>query len=396
MMTDDNLIRRGEEITRRRAAEEARARGQVNPDRPQQRSDDNTDPPTELTLLDTRAVTAAWLDAQVFPPLEWAVRGILPEGLGLLAAPPKAGKSWLVADWALACAAGGVALGAIPVKPRPVLYMALEDGHRRLQSRFRTLVAGQPLPEGLVLVTRATVGEASLFIDEFLRRHRSDAPLVIIDTLGKVKPPKGANEDAYQADYRIVGGLKSRIDDVPGGCLLLVHHTRKMGADDYVETLSGTQGIAGSADFVLVLNRRRNSDDAILQVTGRDVVEQEYALTTSGGRWSLDGMDLLDAAATARNRRETRDLGDRSVEALVFVNGRPQTRPADLAEHLGMSGNDAGTYLRRLAEAGRITKRGRGLYGPLSEVSEASDRDEVAGQSDAEAVLFQTPTEGSV
>ena len=33
---------------------------------------------------------------------------------------------------ALGVAAGGYALGAIPVEQRPVLVLALEDGHRRL------------------------------------------------------------------------------------------------------------------------------------------------------------------------------------------------------------------------------------------------------------------------
>src|SRR5690606_21088058 len=88
-------------------------------------------------------VDGAWLDAQEFAPLEWVVDGILTEGFGLLVAPPKAGKSWMVAGIGLACAAGGYALGSILVKQRPVLYLALEDGHRRLQSRFRTLTEGQ-------------------------------------------------------------------------------------------------------------------------------------------------------------------------------------------------------------------------------------------------------------
>lgn len=341
-------------------------------------------------FFDDRAVTAAWLDSQQFPPLEWAVKDILPEGLGLLAAPPKAGKSWMVADFALACASGGSALGAISVKQRPVLYLALEDGHRRLQVRFRAIMANQPLPAALTVIIEATAAQATLIVDEFLRRHRNAGPLVIIDTLGKVKPSKAFNEDAYAADYRIVGDLKSHIDAVPGGCLLLVHHTRKMGAEDFVETLSGTHGIAGSADFVLVLSRKRNSDEALLKITGRDVAEEEYALRTDAGRWSLDGMDLMDAAATARRRRETRDLGDRSTDALDFVSGRPDgTRPADLAEHLGVDNDTAGRYLRRLHESQRITKRTRGVYGPLSVVSGVSGRDFETDTSDASDTPLQ-------
>lgn len=339
-------------------------------------------------LYDERAVTAAWLDTQEFPPLEWTVDGILPEGMGMLVAPPKAGKSWMVAGVALACAAGGSALGKIPVKKRPVLYLALEDGHRRLQSRFRTLMEGQPLPDGLEVVTRASSTEALAIVDEFLRRNRNDAPLVIIDTFGKVKPPKASYEDSYQADYRIGGALKRRIDDVPGGCLVLVHHTRKAETADFIDSVSGTQGIAGSADFVLVLARKRHCDDAVLSVTGRDVVENEYALTTREGRWTLDGMDLMDAAATVIRRRDSEHLGDRSVDALVFVNGRPfGTRAGDLAQHLGISSNDAGTYLRRLHEAGRVGKRTRGIYTPLSYVSEVSESTEPAGPGDAAADL---------
>ena len=88
----------------------------------------------------------AWLDAQVFPPLEYVVPALITEGAGILIGPPKLGKSWLVANFGLACAAGGSALGRIRVTPRPVLYLALEDGERRLQSRFRTITCGEPIP----------------------------------------------------------------------------------------------------------------------------------------------------------------------------------------------------------------------------------------------------------
>lgn len=191
-----------------------------------------------------------------------------------------------------------------------------------------------------------------------------------------MKPPKASYEEPYQADYRIGGALKRRIDDVAGGCLLLVHHSRKAESADFIDSVSGTQGIAGSADFVLVLARKRHCDDAVLSVTGRDVPENEYALTTRDGRWTLDGMDLMDAAAAVAKRRDSEHLGDRSVDAMAFVNGRPLgTRPGDLATHLGIGSNDAGTYLRRLHEAGRIGKRTRGIYTPLSYVSEVSESD---------------------
>ena len=65
---------------------------------------------------------------------------------------------------------------------------------------------------------------------------------------------------------------------------------------------------------------------------------------------------------------------------MTFVSGRPfGTRPADLAKHLGIDSDMAGRYLRRLHEAGRIAKRTRGIYIPLSDVSEVSESDEQPG-----------------
>lgn len=335
------------------------------PDRAPDHGDDRD---TTASLLDGLR-DGAWLDAQEFPALSWCVQGIVPEGFGLLVAPPKAGKSWMVAGIGLACASGGLAFGRIPVDQRPVLYLALEDGHRRLQSRFRTLTEGGPIPEGISVIIKAEQRQVVRMIAEYLARHRDAAPLILLDTLGKARPPKGRGEDAYALDYAIGTQLKNLVDNVPGGSLLVVHHTRKAESADFVDAVSGTQGIAGSADFVLVLNRKRKSDEAVLAVTGRDVPENEYALTTDQGRWSLDGMDLADAAATVetRQQQQQRDkLGDRTMAALAFVASRPQgTRAAELAEHLRISADDAGKYLRRLHEKEMITRPTRGIYAPL-------------------------------
>ncbi|MGV9870138.1 AAA family ATPase [Rhodococcus koreensis] len=331
---------------------------------------------SETTLLGGMR-DGTWLDAQDFPELEWSVEGIVPEGFGLLCAPPKAGKSWMVGGIGLACACGGVAFGKIPVRQRPVLYLALEDGHRRLQNRFRILMYGERIPRGIEVIIKAASAEIVLMIAEWFARHADEKPLAILDTLGKVKPPKKAGEESYAADYAIGSKLKTAVDAVQGASLLAVHHTRKASSEDFVDAVSGTQGIAGSADFVLVLTRKRGSDTAILSVTGRDVPENDYAFRTTNCRWTLDGMDLPDAAATAAKRKNSGNLGDRSADAYTFVHGRPDgTRAVDLAGHLGIGTDDAGRYLRRLYEGGRIRKLSRGLYGPLSEVSEVSEREE--------------------
>ena len=96
--------------------------------------------PSDAAKLLSTLRDGAWLDRQEFPPLAYAVPGLVPEGSVLLVGPPKIGKSWLVLTIALAAASGGKALG-LDIPKRPVLYLALEDGDRRLQDRCRRLLA---------------------------------------------------------------------------------------------------------------------------------------------------------------------------------------------------------------------------------------------------------------
>ena len=80
--------------------------------------------------------------------------GIIPEGMGLLAGGPKVGKSWLGYALSLAIARGADALGGIPTgTARPVLYLALEDGDRRMKERRQVLLGDEPTPENLHFVT---------------------------------------------------------------------------------------------------------------------------------------------------------------------------------------------------------------------------------------------------
>ena len=320
--------------------------------------------PVELqsTLL-SGLVSAAWLDRQDFPPLEEIVPGILTEGFGFIVGPPKAGKSWLVGNLAIACASGGRALGQIKVTARPVLYLALEDGHRRLQSRFRILTHGQALPGGLDILTKVQPGKMVGTITEWLDLHQGEKPLVILDTFGKGRPQPQRGENPYLADYSAGSALKDLIDLHPGAGLLAVHHSRKAESDDFLDAVSGTQGLAGSADYVLVLTRKRKSDEGALAITGRDVTETEIAMTTSGGRWTLAGSTTTEAARALDERREQGSLGDRSSEVLAIVKDWPEpVSPAVIADELKIDNKAAGQYLARLVDSGRIRRIARGKY----------------------------------
>lgn len=313
-----------------------------------------------------------WLGAQRFPALTYAVPGIVPEGSTLLVGPPKIGKSFLVLDIALAAAAGASALGAITVEQRPVLYLALEDGHRRLQERCAMLLGDDhPIPAALDYMITVQPGCVVATIAEWMTRHARAEPLIILDTLGKVMPPSQPGESAYQRDYRIGSALKRLVDDDPGASLLVNHHDRKAESTDFVDSVSGTHGLAGSADTIITLTRPRQEADGVLRVTGRDVTEGEYAVKFTAGSWTLNGSSLDDAAEAAAKVRASAGLVARTAEIVEFVAKHPDgARSKDVEDALG---RDARRYLSRLVTSGRLARLGRGLYGlPPTTVSQVS------------------------
>jgi hypothetical protein len=319
---------------------------------------------TAVTNLLASLRNGAWLDQQTFAPLQYVVPGLIPEGSTLLVGPPKIGKSWLVLAVALAVADGGCVLGRLTVPARPVLLLALEDGDRRLQERCRILREGDPIPAGFEYLTVIEGGQVLATIEAWIAGHPGEPFVVMLDTLGKVMPPALVGESAYQRDYRVGTALKRLIDGCPGASLVTSHHDRKANADDFVDSVSGTHGLAGAADTVIVLGRQRHESAGVLKITGRDVAEGEYALRfEAGAAWVLDGANLDEAAAKAAQERATVGLGDRSAEVIALVAEHPDgIRAADIEKALG---DDGRRYAARLAEHGRIVRIRRGVYGPV-------------------------------
>ena len=59
-------------------------------------------------------ISMAQLMATKFRPIQYVIPGIIPEGLTILAAPPKVGKSWMVLDLAYQLANGGTHRSGTP------------------------------------------------------------------------------------------------------------------------------------------------------------------------------------------------------------------------------------------------------------------------------------------
>jgi hypothetical protein len=343
------------------------------------------EPDAEVIQLPRTSWTAAEIMAMDFPEPRWAVPGILAEGVTLLAGAPKIGKSWLSLNVSAAVAAGGKALGKLDVEGGDVLYLALEDNPRRLQSRLGKVLAGQGASERLTfaIACEALPAGGSDRIAAWLDQH-PDARLVVVDVFARVRGSAPQNMSSYDADYLAMGALK-RLADRYGVAILVVHHTRKAGSEDFLDAVSGTNGLAGAADAVLVLRRARGKADAELHITGRDVEEAEYALDFDPryGTWQL-----LDGPASDYT------LGDTRKAILDHLRTVTAGTPKAIAEALGLDHNAVKQRLWRMAKDGQLDTDGSGTYFlPITAITGVTEDPPLLGDG-YEGYEGYTPTGG--
>lgn len=306
-------------------------------------------PPLEALLS-----SAADLQRMKFSPIQYVVPGYIAEGCTLLAGRPKLGKSWLVLEAGLAVALGGDCLGGIACEQGDVLYLALEDNERRLQSRITKMlgVHNQSWPAAFEYATewpRANDGGLGK-LREWIEKHPK-ARLIVVDVLAMFKPVRGSSESLYEADYHAIKGLQGLASEFRIA-IVIVHHTRKSGAEsDPFEKVSGTLGLSGAADTTLILDRDGNG--ATIYGRGRDVEEIESAVIfdKASCRWHVQG-----AAADVRRTDERSVILDALLEADAPMD------PRELAIATGAARNAIDQLLYKLAKAGEVHKVSRGLY----------------------------------
>ena len=290
-------------------------------------------------------IAARELQNKEISPPRYAVVDMLPQGLSILASPPKYGKSWFVLDLCLSVAAGTMFLNHQTVK-NGCLYMALEDSEWRLKDRMNSILAGKEAPGRFDFVTSALeIGHGLIEQLETYIKEKPDTGLIVIDTLQKVRSPSNGKETAYGTDYREIGILKN-FADRHKICMVLVHHLRKMGDDsDPFNRISGTNGLMGAADTVFVMTRSNRCDNkTTLFITGRDVESRETVIQfhKDTHRWQVLG----DASWLAEQRARAEYSIDPIVATIKKLldqnNGRWSGRMQELLDAGKIL---AGTYL---------------------------------------------------
>ena len=285
--------------------------------------------------------------------MRYVVPGILAEGCTLLAGRPKLGKSWLMLDIGLAVAAGRGCLGEVRCEQGDVLYLALEDNERRLQRRIDKVLPtfGVDWPEAFQYATEWPRGNEGIeAIREWIVAAKNPR-LVVVDVLAMFRPMSGNRDNQYEADYHAIKGLQALAGEF-NVCIVIVHHTRKSGSDvDPFEKVSGTLGLSGAADAVLILDR--DGSGATLYGRGRDVEEIEVAVSFDKltCRWTV-----LGAAD------EVRRTDERTLVLNALKESKEPMSPTDIADATLMTNQNVRQLLISMVKAGEVRKLGRGRY----------------------------------
>lgn len=299
-------------------------------------------------------LSAVELAARTFEPLQYVVPGILTAGLTLFAGPPKIGKSYAAMGMGIAASSGGYAFGSIKCEEGDVLYCALEDGERRLHERLHKMVLeGDPMPGRLFFETTAKrIGEGlEEDLANWLDSH-PEARLVILDTWRCIKPLSSGRGSAYDEDANGLHPIHEISKAYPRVAFVVIHHTRKADAEDIFDTISGTNGLTGVADTLMVL--ARHGEGWKLCARSRDFEGYEKALHRDSltGGWIVVG-DALELAKTSE-RQEILDV-------LREAEGEPVTLAA-IASATGKRKDNTAHLLKRLVNEGLVEKAGYGKY----------------------------------
>ncbi|MGC1359200.1 MAG: hypothetical protein WA851_26080 [Xanthobacteraceae bacterium] len=153
--------------------------------------------------------------------------------------------------------------------------------------------------------------------------------------------------------------------------IVINHHVRKMEADDPFDTVSGTLGLTGAADTIIVL--KRHAGGVTLHARGRDIEEVETALQFERAtcRWTI-----LGSAA------EVYISNERASVMSALAGGGPDglAVPEIMAATGGNSRGAMDTLLFKMKEAGEVARIKRGVYALQQDAGKIGQKERSEGQ----------------
>lgn len=298
--------------------------------------------------------SADYLQHKEFPEPLFIAKGFLTVGLNCIAGRPKKGKSWFALQLCVSVANGTKFLGEYETDQGVAVYCALEDNQRRMKRRLQSMLSNEPIelqnfPKELKIIHKIRSLDCGGFDDLEEISKISNLKLVVIDTIAKIRGAK-RGRDNYQEDYAEFGKLQE-FASKRSLCILVVLHTVKgnMYSDPF-DLVSGTTGVTGAFDGMMVLVQSPNG--TVLHGTGRDLEGFELAMKLEkNGIWQLLG-----------NAQEVRLTNERKKILETLEKSKVPLSPKEVSEEGELNNTTIRKLLGRLLADGYVEKVENGKY----------------------------------
>jgi len=282
------------------------------------------------------------LRTEEIPPLRYAIRPILPEGLTLFCGRAKSMKSWKML-WICYAVRNGLKVMGHETIQGDCLYLGLEDSKRRLKDREKKLGLNKLTPP----YVDVTAPYLDMGLEESLQNWIDSVPnprLICIDTLARVKSRTGFNKagTAYDHDNETLRNIQ-KLAIQNGVSIVLVSHLNKAPQDYAFDKITGSTGLQGICDAMWLIERGEHGAQSTFIGRGRDIMDFEYALNWNQETWRYDWVGNLQEVNLNDNRKEVIDAM-RELEK----TGLLEIRPRDVVKHCG--------YTPQSKDAHRISK----------------------------------------
>ena len=253
---------------------------------------------------------------------EFLVPDLLTEDeLFLLAAGPRTGKSLLAMGLAHAVAIGGQFMGR-PCTQGTVVYVKCEDSDSKIKEREQAQGWGSGLPVAWLNEFKlSNMTELEELVEEL------DPRLVVLDTLSRIKDAAISESSAEMS--QLLEPLQ-KMANKNGCCVLLVHHTGKVSADnagqiDIFDTIRGSSAIravcrgsmvlaAGDREFRLVVENGWGKHDLKVVLDANTLTWKQL------GKWSPP----VNMSQQEQIIEALKKLGSASVDAIHQQTGIPK------------------------------------------------------------------------
>ena len=286
---------------------------------------------------------------RVYPPRQFLIDGILARGnLAMLGGRPKSGKSWLSFQLAQAIDAGAPFLGKATTKTN-VLYMALEDGDRRIHERLHIrrwipqhvnfVFTALPLDDGK--------GNTGTGFEQIMNTATSlGTGLVIIDTLRSSM--SGHVDESDNAGMAAILNPLANFAHDKNVSILINHHTTKGATDDIFNSFRGASSIRGAYDLGAILERKNKELEATLKFESRDAEIDDMTIVfepATGWRYEGDIKRIDEITA-----------GRKVVKALSDMGGGKYSCD-EIAKQMGITLQGAREQLRAALRDGHVQRK---------------------------------------